>query len=253
MRRCACSDARGDRAAAKDDRRHHALCHARSGRGDDDGRPRRGDGSGRLQQFAAPRDALPAPANLFVANFIGSPAINLLEGKIVSDSSGLALAIGSERFSLPPALIDRAPAVGDYAERSVVVGVRPESLAISAIADPPGGALRGAVAFVEDLGASLLLHLDVDAPRPRLADTEDEGVAWLCPASMRGCERWSAASEIPGWRSRCGLARPGADPICSIRAAGSRSGRAGAEAGALGLRVHVWSASFSIAKNQNFC
>jgi multiple sugar transport system ATP-binding protein len=130
---------------------------------------------GVLQQFAPPRVLYHEPANLFVANFIGSPAINLLEGKIVSDPPGLALSIGGARFSLPAAFLDRAPAAGDYVGRSVVVGVRPESLAISAIADPSGGALRGAVAFVEDLGASLLLHLDVDAPRPRIEGADSEG------------------------------------------------------------------------------
>src|SRR5271169_2014175 len=120
---------------------------------------------GVLQQFGEPRKLYHEPSNLFVASFIGSPAINLLEGKILADPFGLSLSIGGESFALPPPLLERSPAIADYVGRAVAVGVRPESLSIGPVLS--GGALKGVVAFVEDLGASLLIHLDVDAPRPR--------------------------------------------------------------------------------------
>jgi len=123
---------------------------------------------GVLQQLAAPRVLYHEPANLFVASFIGSPAINLIEGKVVSGDNGPELALGNERLRLPQTVLDRKPALLSYSGRSVAVGVRAEALAVGGATDPSRGTISGTVAFTEDLGASLLVHLDVDAPPPRL-------------------------------------------------------------------------------------
>ena len=123
---------------------------------------------GVLQQLGAPRTLYHEPANLFVASFIGSPAINVLEGKIFASDSGFELALGSERVTLPSSLLARKPGIAAYAGRSVVVGLRPETLTVGALDAPSRGTIIGAVAFVEDLGASLLVHFDVDARPPRL-------------------------------------------------------------------------------------
>jgi multiple sugar transport system ATP-binding protein len=123
---------------------------------------------GVLQQIGPPRALYHEPANLFVASFIGSPAINLIEGKILSGESGCELALGRERVALPSSLLDRLPAIPDYVGRTVVVGLRPEALTVGAADDPSRGPIIGVVAFVEDLGASLLVHFDIDAPPARL-------------------------------------------------------------------------------------
>jgi multiple sugar transport system ATP-binding protein len=123
---------------------------------------------GVLQQLATPRALYHEPANLFVASFIGSPAINLIEGKIIAGDDGPALALGAEQLRLPQTLLDRNPALLSYAGRSVAVGVRAESLTVGGAVGPSRGTIGGTVAFTEDLGASLLVHLDVDAPPPRL-------------------------------------------------------------------------------------
>src|SRR5438093_3034963 len=59
---------------------------------------------GVLQQLATPRTLYHAPANLFVASFIGSPAINLVEGKIAAATGGLELVLGTEPLQLPDTL-----------------------------------------------------------------------------------------------------------------------------------------------------
>src|SRR5947207_3100923 len=64
---------------------------------------------GVLQQLATPRILYHEPANLFVASFIGSPAINLIEGRIATDN-GPELMLGSDRIQLPEALLARKPA-----------------------------------------------------------------------------------------------------------------------------------------------
>jgi multiple sugar transport system ATP-binding protein len=123
---------------------------------------------GVLQQLGPPRTLYHEPANLFVASFIGSPAINLIESKIVSGETGPELMLGSERITLPQAFLDRKPALAGYAGRTVAVGLRPETLTVGAPEGASRGTITGTVAFTEDLGASLLVHFDVDAPPPRL-------------------------------------------------------------------------------------
>jgi multiple sugar transport system ATP-binding protein len=129
---------------------------------------------GVLQQLAAPRTLYHEPANLFVASFIGSPAINLIEGKLVAGDGGLGLMLGGERVRLPETLVARKPAISSYAGRSVAVGLRPEALTVGTPEDPSPGTIMGVVAYTEDLGASVLVHFDVDAPPPRL---DGDGIA----------------------------------------------------------------------------
>jgi multiple sugar transport system ATP-binding protein len=122
---------------------------------------------GVLQQIGPPRALYHEPANLFVASFIGSPAINLLEGMIFSSEGGYVLGLGAARFAVPSTLLDRRAAIAGYAGRPVVAGLRPETLTLDATGSSANGALTGVVAFAEDLGATLLVHLDVDAPPPK--------------------------------------------------------------------------------------
>jgi multiple sugar transport system ATP-binding protein len=147
---------------------------------------------GVLQQFGPPRTLYHEPANLFVANFIGSPAINLLEGRILSAESGCELTLGSERMKLPASLLDRKPAILDYLDRNVVVGLRPETIAVGA------GSLIGVVAFIEDLGASLLVHFDVDAPAPRL-DGDGLGVDDDTAEYVQRAERGRVRATVDGF------------------------------------------------------
>jgi multiple sugar transport system ATP-binding protein len=120
---------------------------------------------GELQQFGTPRALYDEPANIFVASFIGSPPMNLVEGRIEADGRGVALRLGGQRVSLPESLGARKPALVHYAGKTVVVGIRPESLVPAA---GQGAVIPGTVAVAEDLGASILVHLDIDAHRPHL-------------------------------------------------------------------------------------
>jgi multiple sugar transport system ATP-binding protein len=77
---------------------------------------------GVLQQYAAPRELYDHPANLFVAEFIGSPEMNLYEASV--SGSGDEIVLGSQRLALGPARTVLAP----YRGRKVIAGVRPEDL-----------------------------------------------------------------------------------------------------------------------------
>ena len=106
--------------------------------------------SGRIRQLGTPREVYRRPANIFVASFIGSTPMNLLEGTV---RDGRVLVADTE-IDLPHGTAQR---VAERAE--VVLGARPEYFRVSP--DPLDGAFQGTVAVAENLGSSLLLTLDV--------------------------------------------------------------------------------------------
>jgi ABC-type sugar transport system ATPase subunit len=125
---------------------------------------------GTLQQIAPPQQLYDHPANVFVAAFIGSPAMNLYAGTLSPD--GRAVQIGSQQLDLPPALTDDA-AVGPHRGSDVIVGIRPDHLHDSALltAPPPDGQrLEADVDLIEALGSEQLVHFHIDAERVQTAD-----------------------------------------------------------------------------------
>jgi multiple sugar transport system ATP-binding protein len=127
---------------------------------------------GELQQVAPPQELYDHPVNLFVAGFIGSPAMNLVEGTLASSNGGLAVEAGGQRISLPEETISARPALKRFEGRKVILGIRPEDLEDAALAGdvPEGNRLRGKVELTEALGSEIMAHFTVDAP-PAL--TED--------------------------------------------------------------------------------
>jgi multiple sugar transport system ATP-binding protein len=131
---------------------------------------------GLLQQFDAPQLLYEKPANLFVASFIGSPAMNILEGTLEPDGDGLAVQIGATTFALPAEVLNARPALRDNFRKPIAVGIRPEAL------DEPGrrngeadGRLRGRVTAIEALGPEQLAYVDIDA-QPVLVEDVLEGL-----------------------------------------------------------------------------
>ncbi len=124
---------------------------------------------GELQQLGLPRALYHGPANLFVASFIGSPQMNFLEARLVGDHAGARLFLGTHLIRLPLTFLEARPALAGYKDKTLVAGIRPEAL-VCLPADDDVGADRplGVVAFVEDLGATLLVHLDLDVPPPSI-------------------------------------------------------------------------------------
>ena len=101
---------------------------------------------GLLQQCDTPRALYEQPVNAFVAGFIGSPPMNLVHGDV--DARGVK--VGSTVISVTEALPKR---IGD----PVIVGLRPEGLALAA----PGDGIPAVVRIVEDLGAESFLHVEL--------------------------------------------------------------------------------------------
>jgi len=134
--------------------------------------------AGVLQQYAAPRELYDHPANLFVAEFIGSPEMNIYEASVAEDK----LLIGSQRLSLGPAGAALAP----YRGRTVIAGVRPEDLELGRTGCSPGirttaspGSAPGP-RFAPGNGSRSAstpneCTSSIPAPAPRSADTGPSG------------------------------------------------------------------------------
>ena len=122
---------------------------------------------GLLQQLGTPEEIYTRPTNLFVAGFIGSPAMNIYEGALSGD--GDELRLGSQTLLLPAAVAGD-PALEAYRGSKMVVGIRPEDLPDAALAGQPtpggpGQRLRGQVELVEELGSEKYVHFRIDAAR----------------------------------------------------------------------------------------
>jgi multiple sugar transport system ATP-binding protein len=116
--------------------------------------------SGVLQQCDTPQVLYDRPTNIFVAGFIGSPAMNLLESTLSSDAT--TLAIGSQLIALPGSVMSARPGLKRFAGQRVVVGIRPEDLSV-ATGDPSKVSFTCDVELVEALGSELLVHFRTDA------------------------------------------------------------------------------------------
>jgi multiple sugar transport system ATP-binding protein len=126
---------------------------------------------GVLQQIGPPQEIYNHPENLFVAAFIGSPAMNLYEARVAARADSLLVEIGDQTLKLS----GTPPALTDYVDRRVALGVRPEGLAPASADHENGETLRVRVELVELLGPELLVHFGIDARRILPEDAGPEG------------------------------------------------------------------------------
>jgi multiple sugar transport system ATP-binding protein len=130
---------------------------------------------GELQQMASPQTLYDSPKNLFVASFIGSPSMNVVEARVERADGGLAVQIGEQELAIPDSVAERRPALAGYVGRTLAVGIRPEHLEDAALSRNGGSRLRGRVLLTEALGSEILAHVEIPAT-PVVTDDVLEGV-----------------------------------------------------------------------------
>src|SRR5439155_10441575 len=115
---------------------------------------------GLLQQVDRPQVLYDKPANLFVAGFIGSPAMNLVEAELVEADGGVSVRFGPHRLPIEPDVLWARPALKRYAGRKVAVGIRPEDLEDASLVpgSPADRRLATRVDIKEDMGYEVFLQ-----------------------------------------------------------------------------------------------
>jgi multiple sugar transport system ATP-binding protein len=111
---------------------------------------------GRVQQIAPPMELYERPRNMFVASFIGSPAMNLLPGEVAREGKTAIQLTGGGVVLEPPAVWERA--LTPYRGKPIMLGVRPEDLRLASGKE----GFAATVELAELLGNELLLHVNAE-------------------------------------------------------------------------------------------
>jgi multiple sugar transport system ATP-binding protein len=122
---------------------------------------------GELLQFAEPQEIYDRPRELFVAGFIGSPPMNLIEVELARANGGYTVGVGDRQVALADREVGAAARLDSYAGRAVVLGIRPESLEDASLVPdaPENRRVRGVATLREALGSDALVHFTVDGSR----------------------------------------------------------------------------------------
>jgi multiple sugar transport system ATP-binding protein len=130
---------------------------------------------GELQQVAPPGTLYDRPVNLFVAGFIGSPAMNMVEAQLSRTDGGLVAEFGGIKLELGDEVLKARPRLSEYEGKPVILGIRPEDIEDSEVAGdaPDSRRIATKVDLVESLGSEVLVHFTVSAPIVLTEDTKE--------------------------------------------------------------------------------
>ena len=119
---------------------------------------------GALLQIDEPFSLYDSPDNLFVAGFIGAPAMNLRQGRLESDNGTWTVHLGHSRLPLADGVLATRPALANYDGAEVVVGIRPEAMEDASFSGTGMPRFVVDTELIEALGSDLLVHFHLDAP-----------------------------------------------------------------------------------------
>ena len=136
--------------------------------------------NGVLQQADKPSVLYKHPSNIFVAGFIGSPAMNIFESTVTIGSDAVNVEVGSQSVDAPLAVLDRLPALRGYDGARLACGIRPEDVHDGATADESHQRISGEAIMLEELGSEIVAHLEVgvnriDSSGTALGSADDDG------------------------------------------------------------------------------
>ena len=159
---------------------------------------------GRIQQVDTPQHLFESPVNLFVAGFIGSPAMNFVDAELTRDD-GPSVAFAGYKFPVPSTLLDNRPGLDQYFGRKVILGIRPSDFEDATLADASWARMPVKVGVTEELGSEIHVIFTIDAPQVEHAsitdaatgdDGQDESVSALVGGKSLWTARVSARSAV---------------------------------------------------------
>jgi multiple sugar transport system ATP-binding protein len=127
---------------------------------------------GELQQVGSPTELFEDPKSLFVAGFIGSPAMNFASAKLEKSNGSMSFKLGDQTVAIDEKLVSEKPALADYTDKDVVIGIRPQDFEDASLQSdaPDDQKIKVKVELVEAIGTETLVHFDAKTP---IAITEE--------------------------------------------------------------------------------
>ncbi|MEE8330557.1 MAG: sn-glycerol-3-phosphate ABC transporter ATP-binding protein UgpC [Acidimicrobiia bacterium] len=127
-----------------------------------------------LQQVAPPAELFHEPVNLFVAGFIGSPAMNLVNGHLEGSGDQVFCTFGEHRLLVDPKAMQRHPGLENHMNTDLVIGIRPGDFEDARVAgDGADRKMRVHVDLTEVLGSETFIHYFLDIPPLVTPDVEE--------------------------------------------------------------------------------
>jgi len=121
--------------------------------------------NGFLQQVDVPKELYDRPRNLFVAEFIGSPAMNLVMATVERSDGEAWVSFGPHRLRLEAATLERHDGLDGYEGRQIILGIRPEDMEDAAVLRDthPDRVISVICDIREDMGSEVVVHFNVPA------------------------------------------------------------------------------------------
>ena len=152
--------------------------------------------NGLLQQVDTPQMLYERPRNLFVAEFIGSPAMNLVVAELAREDGALWARFGEHRLRLAEGTLERNPGLERFEGRSLALGIRPEDMEdASLVSDGASGRRLSVVCDIrEDMGSEVYVHFNIAAQpvatkevlEANVVDATEDAEARLAAEQARG-------------------------------------------------------------------
>jgi multiple sugar transport system ATP-binding protein len=118
---------------------------------------------GRLQQVDTPQTLFESPVNLFVAGFIGSPAMNFATAELIRDD-GPTVTFAGFRLAVPPDTFQAKDGLADYFGKQVILGIRPSDFEDASLTSARWGTMAVTAGVTEELGSEIHVMFTIDAP-----------------------------------------------------------------------------------------
>jgi multiple sugar transport system ATP-binding protein len=159
---------------------------------------------GRLQQVDTPQTLFEAPVNLFVAGFIGSPAMNFVNADLVRDG-GVTVTFAGYKLKVPPQVIEAKSDLANYFGKKIILGIRPSDFDDASLAPRDWGTMAVTAGVTEELGSEINVIFTIDAPHVEHAsiaqatetsEDEDEATAALIGGKSLWTARVSKESRV---------------------------------------------------------
>src|SRR6266545_3753127 len=121
--------------------------------------------AGHLQQVDTPQVLYDNPVNEFVAGFIGSPAINLVESELTQSDGHLGVSLGEHKLAVDDQITRNRSGLGDYVGKKIILGIRPEDFEDTSVEPdaPADRRIKVTADLTEPLGSEVLVHFGTEA------------------------------------------------------------------------------------------